>query len=64
MLPNGGFPPIKLISEKNDKKVNIKERGAKSSINKNINIRDILVNKSNESEKQIKTNEINVITDL
>ncbi len=51
MLPNGGFPPIKLCSEDTEpvKKKETKEKGFfYSTKTNNINIRDILKKSKNK----------------
>ena len=51
MLPNGGFPPIKICtSTNNTEKIETKEKGFFYTTNKNsINIRNILKKSVNEN---------------
>ena len=51
MLPNGGFPPIKLCETKKSKEKNKDEKDEKGfyyTKSNNINIREILKKKSNK----------------
>jgi len=51
MLPNGGFPPIKLCEIKKSKEKNKDEKDEKGfyyTKSNNINIREILKKKSNK----------------
>tara|TARA_B100000524_G_C23649939_1_gene369807 strand:+ start:1636 stop:1833 length:198 start_codon:yes stop_codon:yes gene_type:complete len=65
MLPNGGFPPIKLCQTETDKKTN-NEKGFFVSTNTNtINIRDILkVNKVVMIDKTNKDEDIQIVDSL
>uniref|UniRef100_A0A6C0DB39 Uncharacterized protein n=1 Tax=viral metagenome TaxID=1070528 RepID=A0A6C0DB39_9ZZZZ len=48
-MQNGGFPPIKLNKlESNEKNINNKERLFSSTLQSNINIRQILLNNQNK----------------
>lgn len=65
MLPNGGFPPIKLCQTETEKKTN-NEKGFFVSTNTNtINIRDILkVNKVVMIDKTNKEEDIEIVDSL
>jgi hypothetical protein len=59
-LPNAGFPPLKVI---NTKIGNTKERFF--SANKNLNIRDIILNNQNKNIKEdTEDNMLNIIESL
>ena len=65
MLPNGGFPPLKICETEETKKSN-KEKGFFASTNTNtINIRDILKkNKIKVTETKNKEEEIDIVDSL
>jgi hypothetical protein len=65
-IPNGGFPPLKIKKQNNNKEkhVNNKERGFSKKIQPNI--RQILLNtsKTNILEQNKVDNKLYVVTDL
>ena len=54
MLPNGGFPPIKLCKDKKDKLKKTNERGFSSNINVkqifNIEKKNVVIEKEDNEE--------------
>ena len=66
-MPNGGFPPIKLNKLNSTKKnVNNKERLYSSTLQPNINIRQILLNNQNKKiiEEVKVENELEIVTSI
>jgi hypothetical protein len=59
---NGGFPPLKLISEKKEKILK-KERGISSNIN-NLNIKNILSSNISKPMIDLNKSDINIIDSL
>lgn len=64
-MPNGGFPPLKLKITL-EKKSNNKDRLFAKSIQKDINIREILLNNSKKKiiNKHSDNNELDEVNDI
>jgi len=65
-IPNGGFPPLRLIEEKkiDENKTVEKERFFAEKPRVDLNIKDVLLAKKSQPVINVESQDINIITEI